>query len=469
MNRYKLLYQITKKIYSSMDVNGVLREIISGLNGFYPSFECQLLLSHENGDRDDLPVVHLDYGKNTDTPMASKAFLTGRLQFEPLNGKPGSIYAPLRGNQGVYGVLQVKVPDVSLVSDSDIELIKLVAGTGGNALENAQLYEQSQRLITDLQLINKISHKLNSNLCLSDSIRFMVKQIICSFDAEEVGFILFRPPAELKILEGSTPYFQQSGSRPFLKAASDRMIKDREALFIGDLFASGEISASFFHSFMGVPMIQNGEFQGMVVVLHRNSYQFSFDEFKLLQSLVHHSTLALTNSILHEELQRMVITDYLTGLHVRHYLDEQIEFSIGRDGCGSFILLDIDDFKAINDTYGHQVGDRILVQVAEIIRQNVRKVDVAARWGGEELAVYLPGVERERGLLVAQRLVERIGRGTRPEITASCGISYWDAEMKNDTAEMLFARADRALYTAKGSGKNQVIHEGKKQTDISVL
>ncbi|HET7658559.1 MAG TPA: sensor domain-containing diguanylate cyclase, partial [Bacillales bacterium] len=274
---------------------------------------------------------------------------------------------------------------------------------------------------------------------------------------------------DLEILEGSTPYFHQPGSLAFLREAADKMIKDQEALFVGDLIASPELNALPFQAYIGVPMIQNGEFHGMVAVLHHKPYHFSFDDFKLLQSLIHHSTLALTNSILHEELQKMVITDYLTGLHVRHYLDEQIALSMGRDGCGSFILLDIDDFKAINDTYGHQVGDQILVQVSGIIRRNIRKVDVAARWGGEELAVYLPGVERERGLLVAKRLVERIGRGTRPGATASCGISYWNADMKDDTAEKLFARADRALYTAKGSGKNQVIHEGRKQTDISVL
>ncbi|HEX6922708.1 MAG TPA: GGDEF domain-containing protein [Bacillales bacterium] len=162
----------------------------------------------------------------------------------------------------------------------------------------------------------------------------------------------------------------------------------------------------------------------------------------------------------------MVITDYLTDLHVRHYLDEQIQLSMNRDKFGCFILLDIDDFKAVNDTYGHQAGDRILVQVAGVIRENIREVDVAARWGGEELVVYLPGVSYDTGVQVAKRLVDRIGRGTRPRTTVSCGISSWDADTAGNSVETLFSRADKALYAAKKSGKNQVFHEEEQVGNV---
>ena len=127
-------------------------------------------------------------------------------------------------------------------------------------------------------------------------------------------------------------------------------------------------------------------------MLQKEPYYFSFDNFKLLQSLIHHSSLAMANSILREELEKMVITDHLTQLRSRNYLDKQMGESMQEDEEGTFILIDIDNFKKVNDTYGHQIGDDILVQVANLIQSNIRESDIGARWGGEELAIYLPKV-----------------------------------------------------------------------------
>lgn len=459
VKQYRLLYQVTKKFHSSMDVGGVLREIIHALSELYPSFDCRLLLSHDSENETDLPVEYLEYGTNNGNDPASKAYLTGDIHVDEQNGKRKVLYVPLRGKQGVYGVMRVTVPEVPDIANPDIELIELLADTGGNALENARLYQQSQRFISDLQLINKTSHTLNSNLRLSDTINFMTVQITSSFKAEEVGFILFHPYNKIEVLAGSTTYFWQEESQPFIRFACQRLKMDRDPLFIGDLESEQLGVRAPYRSFICIPMIQKNELQGVVMVLHRRPYHFSFDEFKLLQSLIHHSTLAFSNSILHEQLQKMVITDYLTGLHARHYLDDQIQQSMNRDRLGCFILLDIDDFKVINDTYGHQVGDEVLIQVAEIIQRNIRKVDVAARWGGEELAIYLPRIGRNLGTEIAKRLVNKVSEGTSPKTTVSCGISCWDGKNGDDSVSGLFSRADRALYAAKGSGKNQVVYE----------
>ncbi|HET7577894.1 MAG TPA: diguanylate cyclase [Bacillales bacterium] len=456
-DRYRLLYQVTKKFHSSMDVRDVLREILLALNTFYPSFQCRLYLSHESGEDMDLPIESLEYGKKTTDEMAARAYMSGDFQTCVDPGKRTVLYAPLRGKQGVYGVLQITAPGPTGVPEQDVELIELLADTGGNALENAQLYQQSQQFISDLQLINKTSHELNANLRLSDTIRLMTDQIIRSFHAEEVGFIHFRAYGETEVLEGSTNYFFEKQSRPMINFMCERIKSGRDSLFIGDLDREMLPISSSYRSIIGIPMIQDQQMQGMVIVLHHAPYHFSFGEFKLLQSLVRHSTLAFTNSILHEKLQQMVITDYLTGLFVRHYLDEQIQLSMETDGFGCFILLDIDDFKIINDTHGHQTGDEILVQVAGIIRQNIRKVDIAARWGGEELAVYLPTVNCQLGHQISKRLVNKINNGTAPKTTVSCGISYWNSDTVDKSMKALFSRADRALYRAKQSGKNQVM------------
>ncbi len=125
------------------------------------------------------------------------------------------------------------------------------------------------------------------------------------------------------------------------------------------------------------------------------------------------------------------------------------------DAVGTFLLVDLDNFKAINDTYGHQVGDEVLKQVAVIIRENIREFDIGARWGGEELAIYLPRVDLSTGISVADRLVQKVELSTKPKITISCGVGHWK-KGHADSPITLFKRADEALYHAKGTGKNKV-------------
>ncbi|KPC99676.1 putative diguanylate cyclase YdaM [Geobacillus sp. BCO2] len=181
--------------------------------------------------------------------------------------------------------------------------------------------------------------------------------------------------------------------------------------------------------------------------------------FKLLESLIQHSTLAFMNAMLREELEKMVVTDYLTKLHTRRYLDERIQQSMGTDASGAFMLLDIDNFKQINDVYGHQTGDEVLVQVAETMRANIRDSDVAARWGGEELAVYLPNVPLSDAVAVARRIMEKVREQTIPAVTVSCGISWWGHAGFQD-AEQLFKRLTPRFIWRKEKGKNCIfVHD----------
>jgi len=156
-------------------------------------------------------------------------------------------------------------------------------------------------------------------------------------------------------------------------------------------------------------------------------------------------------------MRRMAITDHLTGLYVRRYLDEQIEHLFRKDFCGALLLIDVDDFKRINDTYGHQVGDRVLIQISRIIRASVRDTDIPVRWGGEELAVYFPQVRLDAAVRIAERIRKTVETETWPKVTISCGVAEWSWESGQSSLDTLFQRADTALYRAKGSGKNKTL------------
>ncbi|WML30437.1 GGDEF domain-containing protein [Neobacillus sp. OS1-32] len=102
------------------------------------------------------------------------------------------------------------------------------------------------------------------------------------------------------------------------------------------------------------------------------------------------------------------------------------------------------------------MGDEILVQVANVIKANIREKDIGARWGGEELAIYLPMVSLDDGTAIAKRLIKKVEENSNPRVTVSCGVSYWYKDLAH-SYQSLFKQADEALYVAKTTGKNRVV------------
>ncbi|WP_226036404.1 sensor domain-containing diguanylate cyclase [Aquibacillus saliphilus] len=462
-NKYELLYRVTTKFHSSINTNDVLSEVIHTLSNVYPRFKYSLYLSqdYKNEPESDLPIKELIYNEEFVNKSSVQAFLTGEVKVETdVFGVKSRLFAPLKGKQGVYGVLQISAPMAHLFPESDVEFITLLANTAGNALENAHLYQQSKQLIADLKLINETSHKLNSNLRLSETTTFMNKQIRESFGADEIGFLLFKEDSH-DLLEGSTNYFLGDEAGILLQTIIPILKNHQDSLFIGSFPKKYPNVNIPYQSVMAIPMIQSQQVKGALIVLHSLPYFYSFETFKLIQSLVHHSTLAFVNSMLREQLEQLVITDYLTKLYSRKYLDEKLNEHLEVDSQGAFLLIDIDDFKRINDTFGHDAGDELLIQVANIIVSKLGKNDFAARWGGEELAVYLPEVSLNEGMDLALQLVNQVEEKTKPKITISIGVSYWNSNQPNEKHQ-IFERADEALYKAKNQGKNCVVREKTK-------
>lgn len=177
------------------------------------------------------------------------------------------------------------------------------------------------------------------------------------------------------------------------------------------------------------------------------------------ERFVAHAALALRNAVLQERMQEMAATDGLTALANRRSLDAALGRDIARadrtEGRLSLILLDIDHFKNLNDTHGHLMGDNVLRQVAESLRECGREYDTIARYGGEEFAVVLPGCSATIALQVAERLRAAVASArTDVPVTVSAGV----ATFPQDAADALglIQAADEALYHSKGSGRNRV-------------
>lgn len=207
-----------------------------------------------------------------------------------------------------------------------------------------------------------------------------------------------------------------------------------------------------------------GPTHGLITVARRGQ-AFTDDDVELLRSLATQTTLAMANIKLHYDVQRQAVTDDLTGL-VNHgrfqaLLTAEMEEVRRYRYPVALIMIDIDDFKSVNDEHGHQQGDLVLRRVAEVLSEISRDVDVAARYGGEELALILPHTDVDGAYEMAERVRESIagveiplltGDGTI-HVTVSAGVASTVAGEKND----LIAAADAALYEAKREGKNRVV------------
>lgn len=219
------------------------------------------------------------------------------------------------------------------------------------------------------------------------------------------------------------------------------------------------------------PIAPGGPTHGLITVCREQS--FSDEDRELLRSLAAQATLAMANVQLHYDIQRQAVTDDLTGLATHGRFQELLTAEMDEvrryEYPVALIMLDIDDFKAVNDVHGHQQGDLVLRRVGEVLRQLSRDVDVVARYGGEEMAVILAHTTADGAFDTAERLRLAIadlriplnGGGTL-RITASAGV----AATVDGNKDELIAAADGALYVAKRDGKNRTVRAAPRTANV---
>lgn len=231
----------------------------------------------------------------------------------------------------------------------------------------------------------------------------------------------------------------------------------------------GENDPRFFPSFLSnvqsllcIPLIVKEEAIGIINITNKKGGNFfDQDDLDFMGALANQAAIAISNAQLYE----LAITDSLTKLFIRRHFDFLLDSEIKRSARYkhhiSLLMMDIDNFKLINDTYGHQAGDEMLKRIANVILATIRKIDMASRYGGEEFALILPETHKENARKIAERLRRKISEvslivkgGVEIKPTISIGIASYPVDAEDKST--LIGHADEALYFSKKMGKNCV-------------
>ncbi len=228
-----------------------------------------------------------------------------------------------------------------------------------------------------------------------------------------------------------------------------------------------------------IPLFVSNRVLGSLQLYGHSADTFSRDDAQLLWILALVSENLLTRDYANEGLLRYAFTDFLTGMKTRGFFEQQLDLELKRaerkQSPLALLMIDIDFFKALNDTHGHQVGDQVLRDISTILMKDMREIDTVARYGGEEFVIILPDTTAQGAHQVAQRLRRSVeqanffaGSPDRIEhLTISIGIALYsqDAQFKQELIEA----SDAALYEAKSQGRNRVVLYEKlaKQKEVS--
>ena len=332
--------------------------------------------------------------------------------------------------------------------------------------------ERQQRLLAEtLAEMTMALASLTSRAALLEEILRQAQAIVPS-DAADIALL---EGETLRIAHHRGNDSRESGAlslgSPWTTADSPldfEAIRSRQPSVVCDTHEAVRLAApdqpAWVRSYLSVPICRNGTVLGLLRLRGDTPDEFTAEDAERLKPFVSAAAIALENSRLLGEVQRLAITDELTGLHNRRHLYELSEHELRRarrrQEPVSAIMLDIDRFKSINDTYGHALGDSVLRALADCCRRNVRDHDILGRYGGEEFVIVLPATDLPAARNVAERVRRCIAGEAIPteqgdlRITISAGVATYDGGDPDVAA--LIERADAAMYAAKRAGRNRV-------------
>ncbi len=331
--------------------------------------------------------------------------------------------------------------------------------------------ETFERQLKTLTLINELAKKLNSTLELSQIIKYTIESLPKMIGANKCSIFLYDSEHEEIYLAAHNHYDMEQGMdlrisihnnqllSQVLRSGQSRLIRDIEAEF------GLKNRSKYKNKSSMITLLKSGDqLLGCININDKSDgSEFSEWDFELTQNINEHLATAISNAQLFSQTRRLSITDGLTELYTHRYFQETLEREIVRarryQKPLSMMMVDIDFFKSVNDTHGHQAGDCVLRDLSARIRNLLRRSDFACRYGGEEMAIILTDTAHDNAISTAERLRRDVENmivtflDREISVTVSIGVSNYTPELsKPEMIEL----ADRALYRAKRQGRNRV-------------